>query len=79
MFDRVENDYDFTGDSSPRLKSSPAGSSGSNESLTLPEGWQKEVDHDTGKLFYVNHALRSFCWANPTIRKGEMRAEQVSR
>uniref|UniRef100_A0A6U6E8H9 WW domain-containing protein n=1 Tax=Guillardia theta TaxID=55529 RepID=A0A6U6E8H9_GUITH len=70
---------DHAGDSSPGLKSSPAGSSGSNESLTLPEGWQKEVDHDTGKVFYVNHALRSFCWANPTSRKGEVRAEQVSR
>eukprot|EP00960_Hanusia_phi_P067050 766535-Hanusia_phi.AAC.1 len=70
---------DNLGHPSPVLNSSPAGSSGSNESLNLPDGWQKEVDHDTGKVFYVNHALRSFCWASSTSRKDDARAEQSSK
>ena len=36
------------------------------EEVQLPPGWVQETDPSSGRVYYVNHTLKTFSWARPS-------------
>ena len=41
----------------------------------MPPGWEQRVDARSGRIFYINHNLRTTTWADPRRKREEAEAE----
>jgi hypothetical protein len=48
---------------------SPARSGPADSEIRLPPGWEQKTD-PSGKMFYVNHQLKTFSWTQPPLLAG---------